>query len=497
MKTQPEEEVVSTTENSVPEEVVSTTENPVPETPPEENAPVAKKPEDAPPVEPAPPSDAPAAVVDAAGQTSDEPLKPEPNGAEAAEESVESAGTEKLAELLDDPAEKARGTATPKKGSRVRGTVVRIADEGVFIDFGGREEGVLDPREIQDENGAATKEVGAKIQATVVGVEGGIKLSLKAKAGRKPGNVPALLEASKNSLTVSGKVVGVNKGGLVVYVMGVRAFCPFSQIDRRYVDSPESFIGRKLPFKVASMDEKGKNVVLSRRVLLEEEAKEEASKLRETLAVGMELTGTVARVRPFGAFVDLGGLDGLVHVSEISHRRVKDPGEILKPGQSVKVQVVKIDDLGGQSERISLSMKRFEADPWDELTSRISEGDKIHGKVVRLVDFGAFVEISAGVDGLAHVSTLAEGRVEHPSDVVSKGDEVDAWIVSIDPASRRISLSLVDPAELPSRSGGKSPRNREPRPPREPREEIRSAGAPGMTSMEEAFQRLREQQETE
>jgi small subunit ribosomal protein S1 len=437
-----------------------------------------------------------AAPEEARAEASSSEPSPEPNGAGsgAVEESAPPAA---LAEALESTAEKARATAAPRKGRRVTGTIVRITADGVFVDFGGREEAVLDPREIQDEAGAPTKQVGEKIQATVTAVEGGVRLSIKAKA-RKPGNLPALRDAANAGLAVGGKIVGVNKGGLVVYTMGVRAFCPFSQIDRRYVENPESFVGRKLQFKIASMDDKGKNVVLSRRVLLEEEAKQGAAKLRERLAVGMELTGTVARIRPFGAFVDVGGLDGLVHVSEITHRRIKDPSEVLKVGQEVRVQVVKIDDLDGENERISLSMKRLEADPWADVVSKLGEGQKIRGKVVRLVDFGAFVEVAPGIDGLAHVSTLAEGRVEHPSDVLRRGDDVDAWIVSIDRDARRISLALVDPATRPARSGGKPGRSREPRAPRPPREEPRaSAGTPGMTSMEEAFQRMREQRDND
>jgi len=452
----------------------------------------------APTPDPAPGSDpdAPSAETPASEDTSDAVPSPEPNGHEPATAPAEGEPEgEGLAEMLDAPAEKARGAAVPKKGSRVTGTIVRISDDAVFVDFGGREEGVLDPREIRDESGAVVKKVGDKVQATVTAVEGGVKLSAKAKAGRKAGNVPALLEASKAGLPVGGKVVGVNKGGLVVYAMGVRAFCPFSQIDRRFVENPESFVGRKLTFKISSMDDKGKNVVLSRRVVLEEEAKEEGARLRGTLEVGMELDGTVARLRPFGAFVDVGGVDGLVHVSEISHRRIKDPAEVLRVGQEVRVQVVRIEDLNGPKERISLSIKRLESDPWEDLASKLTAGQKISGKVVRLADFGAFIELAPGIDGLAHVSTLAVERVEHPSDVVAKGDQVEAWVVSVEPASRRISLSLVDPAGLSARGGGggRSGRSRE-RAPREPREETRSSGAAsGMTSMEEAFQRLRRQ----
>jgi ribosomal protein S1 len=216
--------------------------------------------------------------------------------------------------------------------------------------------------------------------------------------------------------------------------------------------------------------------------------------------------------------VDLGGIDGLIHVSEVSHARVKDPGQALSVGQTVKVEVVKVEDLGGAKERISLSRKKFAPDPWSDIEEAITPGSQIKGKVVRIVDFGAFVEIQPGVDGLVHVSALAEGRVEHPSKVVTVGEEVEAWVVNVNPENRRISLSLVDPALHPSqeerfersggprssgggdrrprkgRQGGRDSRDsRESGALREYREAVRSSDT-GMTSMEEAFQRLREKQ---
>jgi small subunit ribosomal protein S1 len=382
----------------------------------------------------------------------------------------------------------------PKKGSRISGKIVRIGEDGAFVDFGGREEGFLDARELRDEKGELTKQVGEKIQATVVSVEGGVKLSTK--GGRRSGNVQAVLEAQKGNLPVEGKITGVNKGGLVVHVMGVRAFCPFSQIDRHYVDDPTTYVGKKFTFRVASADERGKNVVLSRRALLEEGVRERAGELRKQLQVGQDHTGVVARIRPFGAFVDLGGVDGLVHVSEITHGRVKDPSEVLQVGQSVKVRILKIEDLGGKGERVSLSIKRLLDDPWDVATRELRAGEKVQGEIVRIVDFGAFVCIAPGVDGLIHVSALATQRVKHPADVVSVGQKVEAWILSVDSETRRVSLSLVDPAERaerqpPRQRGGRGGggRRREGREAPEPRQEQRKDT--GMTSMEEAFQRMK------
>jgi len=449
--------------------------------------------EAAPPAEAEPPAEAaPAAESDNAANAP----AVEPAPAEAAE-------------AQQAPPAEGPGPVQPKKGKKVTGKIIQIGDNGVFVDFGGREEGVLDLKEIQDENGAPTKAVGDEIQATVLGVEGGVKLTLK---GKRPGNLPALLDAAKAGTPVEGKVTGVNKGGLVVRAMGVRAFCPFSQIDRRYVEKPEEFVGQKLSFRVSSADEKGRNVILSRRSLLEDEAKEKAETMRQELVEGADLSGTVARLRPFGAFVDLGGVDGMVHVSEISHARVGHPSEVLKVGQEVKVRVVKVEGLGSPSERISLSLKRLEADPWETTVAQLNPGSRVHGKVVRVVDFGAFVEVAPGVDGLVHVSALAVGRVEHPSDIVSPGDELEAWVVQIDGEKRRISLSLVDPessqaAGMPDRFESDSPgwdrpsrRDRSERGPRRresrgPKVHRSGDDSDGLTSMGEAFQRLRERME--
>ena len=458
------------------------------------------------------------------------PSSSAPADAEGTPVAASEEGTEPATSAATTESTSAAPQATPKKGARISGRIVQIGEAGVFVDFGGREEAVLDVREITDEAGAHTKAVGDTIQATVMSVDGGVKLSMKSKS--RAGDLPALLEAAKTGLPVNGKVTGTNKGGLVVHVMGLRAFCPFSQIDRHYVEKPEEFVGKTLAFRVASSDDKGRNIVLSRRSLVEEEAKAGANELREKVQVGTVLEGRVVRIRPFGAFVDLGGIDGLIHVSEISHSRVKDPGQVLAVGQTVKVEVVKVEDLGGPSERISLSRKKFAPDPWTEVADEIVPGTRVTGKIVRIVEFGAFVELRPGVDGLIHVSALADGHVNHPSSIVSVGDEVQAWVLAVNRENRRISLSLLDPSaqrpeptersprtpdygDMPDYGGGggggggrgdRGERDRGERRSRKGRREGRDSrdswemreyresnrGADtGMTSMEEAFQRLR------
>ncbi|MCA9751446.1 MAG: S1 RNA-binding domain-containing protein [Gemmatimonadetes bacterium] len=342
---------------------------------------------------------------------------------------------------------------SPKPGARLKGRIVKIDEQSAFVDFGGREEAVLDVREIKDPEGKLTRKVGDELQVTVRSAQDGVKVTIKSGKGT-PANLPQLLEAANTGVAVEGKVTGVNKGGLVVNVMGVRAFCPFSQIDRHYVEDPSVFLNKKLEFRVSSADPKGRNVVLSRRVILEEEAKSKAQDLRRDLQIGSIVKGVVARIRPFGAFVDLGGVDGLIHVSEISHARVKDPSEVLKVGQEVEVKVRSIEDLGGPKERVSLSLKDLAPDPWDTFVSGLEIGSRVTAKVARVTDFGAFMELTPGIDGLAHVSTLAPGRVNHPSDVVEVGQEHEVWIVSVDRDKHRISLSLIEPGSSTSQGGG-------------------------------------------
>ena len=391
-----------------------------------------------------------------AAAAAEAPAPAEPAATDSAPAAEEAAPAESApAEAAEAAAAATTAVAeTPKSGARLKGKIVKVGEDSAFVDFGGREEAVIDIRELKDPDGKLTRKVGDEVQVIVKSAdESGVKVSLKVGKGT-PANLPQLIEAAKTGVPIEGKVTGVNKGGLVVQVLGVRAFCPFSQIDRHYVEDPSGYVNQKFSFRVSSADPKGRNVVLSRRALLEEEAKGKAAEIRDELKVGAVIKGVVARIRPFGAFVDLGGVDGLVHISEVSHTRVKDPSEVLKVGQEVDVKVRAIEDLGGAKERISLSLKDLAPDPWESLVNSLGVGSKVSAKVARLTDFGAFMELAPGVDGLAHVSTLAQDRVNHPSDVVSVGQEVEVWVLSVDPDSRRISLSIVEPGTESYGGGG-------------------------------------------
>jgi small subunit ribosomal protein S1 len=246
---------------------------------------------------------------------------------------------------------------------------------------------------------------------------------------------------------VDGLVAGENKGGFDVQLGSVRAFCPASQIDRRRGEGAQ-YVGQRLRFRITKLAPNGRNVVVSRRQLLEEEAQAQAAITMATLREGAIVSGTVTSLRDFGAFVDLGGIDGLIHVSELGHARVANPADILQVGQRVEAQVVKIEPgSGGKPGRIALSLRALAPDPWATVRERFPVGATVPGVVRRLEQFGAFVEIAPGIDGLVHVSRMVlDRRIAHPRQVVSIDDPVEVTVVEIDTEKRRIGLSMVESA---------------------------------------------------
>ncbi len=325
-------------------------------------------------------------------------------------------------------------------GQRLSGRIQSIDESSVFVEYGGRSEAVVDIQELKDEQGVVSCRVGDNIEAFVASVENEVRLTIS----RRTGNVQILRQAYENSIPVDGRVTGFNSGGLVVNLGGRRAFCPVSQIDTGYSKDLASYAGQTLTFKIVEFRGRGRNIVLSRRAHLEAEAARRADELREKLNEGAEVTGKITRLERFGAFVDLGGVEGLVHISEIAHNRVGHPKDVLRSGDEVNVKILELKGLGGDKERISLSIKALLPDPWDGALERYREGEDITGKVVSIQQFGAFVEVSPGVEGLVHVSQLARSRVARPADVVSVGQEVRARIRKIDRDKKRISLSMRD-----------------------------------------------------
>jgi len=327
-----------------------------------------------------------------------------------------------------------------KPGDKLTGKIIQIGERDAFVDCGGRNELPIDVAELKDDEGNLKHAVGDEITAHVQKSPDGLKLTMAInlrEAGRK-----ALADAFEAGTPVEGKVGQTNKGGFSVDLGGVRAFCPFSQIDVRRADNPEEFVGRTFQFKILELSEDGRNVVVSRRALLQADREAKAAATRASIALGDVLEGVVTRMVPFGAFVDLGGIEGLVHISQISHQRVGNPADVLREGQQVKVKVLELQNLGmGRSERISLSMKALASDPWPEAAGSLEPNTDVTGKVTRLVDFGVFVELQPGVEGLIHISELANRRIIHPREILNEDEEITVRILDVDLDRRRISLS--------------------------------------------------------
>jgi small subunit ribosomal protein S1 len=253
----------------------------------------------------------------------------------------------------------------------------------------------------------------------------------------------AAVEAAWSSvavgMVVEARVTETNKGGLAVAVNGIRGFMPISQIDLYRVESTDQYVNQKLLCMVTEVDVEERNLVVSRRVLLEKEREEQREKLWQELAEGQVRKGVVRSIRDFGAFVDLGGVDGLLHISEMSWQRVQKAEDIVKPGQSVEVVVLKIDH---EKRKLSLGLKQLTTSPWDQAGMKYAPNTVVKGKVTRIMEFGAFVELEAGLEGLIHISELAPQRVRKVGDVVQPGQEVQVAVLRVDPAQKRISLSL-------------------------------------------------------
>ena len=344
---------------------------------------------------------------------------------------------------------KSRG---PKTGDLVKGRVVTIGHEAVFIDLGAKSEGAIDLAEVRDANGKITVALGDELEARVVSTDDKTGTFLLRKTmGRGPDGKNELEQAFAHQIPVEGVVTAINKGGVDVMIAGVRAFCPISQLDARRTEDASGFIGQKLQFLITRCEPgRGRdlNLVVSRRSLVESESRARAEAMRGQLEVGAIVEGKVSTIKDYGAFIDLGGVEGMLHVSEIGFQRVGHPSEVLSVGQTVTVQILKMEKStdAKKPERISLSLKSLSQDPWKETAARFVEGVRASGKVLRVETFGAFVELAPGVEGLLHISELGAGRqIRHAKEVLKPGQAVEVKVLAVDAERRRLSLGLAGP----------------------------------------------------
>ena len=354
--------------------------------------------------------------------------------------SLDDVSDEELNSLID-------GTITDfDEGDLVTGTVVKLEHDEVLLDIGFKSEGVIPSRELsirKDVNPEEIVNLGETIEALVLqkeDKEGRLILSKKRAEYERAWN--AVEEKFNAGENVEGEVIEVVKGGLILDI-GLRGFLPASLVDLRRVKDLNAYMGTRIEARVIEMDRNRNNVVLSRRVVLEEARKAERSEILSKLQSGMRLKGTVSSIVDFGSFVDLGGIDGLIHISELSWNHVNHPSEVVKVGQEVEVQVLDVDL---NRERISLGLKQTTEDPWRSLVKKYPVGAIVEGQVTKLVTFGAFVDLGDGVEGLVHISEMAASHVDQPSQVCSVGDEVQVKVMEIDLDRRRISLSMKEAA---------------------------------------------------
>jgi small subunit ribosomal protein S1 len=351
--------------------------------------------------------------------------------------------TENFADILSDFEQS--HSHKPESGTRqLEGTVVSLSADQVFLDIGYKTEGVL-PRSVFENNGEGVKpDDRFPVSVTGRNEEGYYELSRFKVA--LPRDWSALEEAFAQKFAVVGTVTAIVKGGLSVDV-GVRAFMPASRSGTRDAADLEKLIGTQISCRITKLDVTDEDVVVDRRVVLEEQARSEAQGRLAAMKEGDTVTGTVRSLMSYGAFVDLGGVDGLLHVSDIAWGRVNKPEDLLSIGQQLQLRILKIDP---ETKKISLGLKQLEAEPWEVVPTKYQVGQRITGVVTRIADFGAFVEIEPGIDGLIHISEMSWGKkIRHPNDVLKQGDTVEAEILAIKPEERRISLGLKQTLKNP------------------------------------------------
>ena len=325
-------------------------------------------------------------------------------------------------------------------GDKIEATILQLGQDWTFLDVGQKGEGVLATGELLDAEGEPQYAVGDKINAYFLSRKSG-ELRFTTRIGAGGGGTEELESAYQSSIPVDGRIEKEIKGGFEVMLSGtVRAFCPYSQSGRRQGD-PAELIGTNLPFKITQFSEQGRNIVVSHRAIQEEQRRQQRQELRHSLKQGQVVTGTVTNIRDFGAFVDIGGIEGLLPIAEISYGRVEDINALLSVGQELEVAVKSLD---WENDKFSFSLRETQADPWKKVGTIYQVGGQYPGRVSRLAPFGAFVTLEDGVDGLIHISKLGEGkRIRHPQDVVQVGQQLQVAVEKIDLEERRISLALA------------------------------------------------------
>lgn len=322
-----------------------------------------------------------------------------------------------------------------EQGKRIKGKVALIHGEDVFLDLGFRSQGILPTKQYE---GKELPAVGTEIEVTVQKVatnEGLIHVSLPSGKQRVSGN----WDEVQAGMVVDCVVTKTNKGGLEVTVGSLRGFMPSGQVDVRFVENLETFVGQKLRVQITEANRGKRNLIVSRKAILEEERRAAHEKILATLEVGNTLSGTVKSVKDYGAFVDLGGVDGFLHIGQISWQHIKHPKEALAEGQAVQVKVISISE---DKQKIGLSLKQLSSSPWEQAANNYFQGQNVNGKVSRITDFGAFIELEPGVEGMVHISELDHKRISRVADVVTVGQALELQVREVDPIKRRISLSL-------------------------------------------------------
>lgn len=352
--------------------------------------------------------------------------------------------SESFAELFEQSLE----TIDMKPGTIVTGVVIDIDQDWVTVHAGLKSEGVIPAEQFLNEKGELELNIGDEVQVALETVEDGFGETRLSREKAKRAESWKVLEAAHDAEEViTGVISGKVKGGFTVDVAGIRAFLPGSLVDVRPVRDTAHLEGKDLDFKVIKLDQKRNNVVVSRRAVMEQANSEERDELLANLQEGMAVKGVVKNLTDYGSFIDLGGVDGLLHITDMAWKRIKHPSEILNVGDEVEVKVLKFDR---ERNRVSLGLKQLGEDPWHQITNRYPEGAKVKAKVTNLTDYGCFAEIEEGVEGLVHVSEMDwTNKNIHPSKVVNLGDEVEVMILDIDEDRRRISLGIKQCQENP------------------------------------------------